>query len=63
MNIDALLTSKDPDELRSLALKLLVELEQRNQAQAGYIRQLEEALKNVRHWRFGRKSEVLRWTL
>ena len=35
-----------------------MELEQRNQAQAGYIRQLEEALKNARHWRFGRKSEA-----
>lgn len=48
MNIDALLTSKDPDELRSLALKLLADLEQqtqRNQSQTCYIPQLEEALK------------------
>ncbi|WP_404273314.1 IS66 family transposase [Yersinia similis] len=61
MNIDALLTSKDPDELRTLALKLLADLEQqtqRNQTQAGYIQQLEEALKNARQWRFGRKSEA-----
>lgn len=61
MNIDALLTSKDPDELRSLALKLLADLEQqtqRNQTQAGYIQQLEDALKNARQWRFGRKSEA-----
>lgn len=60
MDIDSLLTSKNPDELRSLALKLLADLErqtQRNQTQAGYIQQLEEALKNARHWRFGRKSE------
>ncbi|WP_155408990.1 IS66 family transposase, partial [Yersinia similis] len=31
---------------------------QRNQTQAGYIQQLEEALKNARQWRFGRKSEA-----
>lgn len=61
MDIDALLTSQNPDDLRSLALKLLADLErqtQRNQTQAGYIQQLEEALKNARHWRFGRKSEA-----
>ncbi|WP_315709104.1 IS66 family transposase [Brenneria uluponensis] len=61
MNIDALLTSKDPDELRALALKLLADLEQqtqRNQTQTCYIQQLEEALKNARQWRFGRKSEA-----
>ncbi|MEH0835491.1 IS66 family transposase zinc-finger binding domain-containing protein, partial [Pectobacterium cacticida] len=61
MDIDSLLTSQNPDELRSLALKLLADLErqtQRNHSQAGYIQQLEEALKNVRHWRFGRKSEA-----
>ncbi|WP_411569966.1 IS66 family transposase zinc-finger binding domain-containing protein, partial [Pectobacterium cacticida] len=61
MDIDSLLTSQNPDELRSLALKLLADLErqtQQNQTQAGYIQQLEEALKNARHWRFGRKSEA-----
>ena len=61
MDIDALLASQNPDDLRSLALKLLVDLEQqtqRNQTQAGYIQQLEEALRNARHWRFGRKSEA-----
>ncbi|WP_156292520.1 hypothetical protein [Serratia oryzae] len=45
MNIDALLTSKDPDKLRALALKLLADLEQqtqRNQSQTCYIQQLEE---------------------
>ncbi|MEX2942183.1 hypothetical protein [Serratia fonticola] len=44
MNIDALLASQDPEELRTLALKLLADLEQqtqRNQTQAGYIQQLE----------------------
>lgn len=30
MDIDLLLASLDPDELRSLALKLLADLEQRN---------------------------------
>lgn len=61
MNIDALLTSKDPDELRTLALKLLADLEQqtqRNQSQTCYTQQLGEALKNARQWRFGRKSEA-----
>ncbi|WP_213993083.1 hypothetical protein [Sodalis sp. dw_96] len=89
MDIDSLLTSQDPDDLRSLALKLLADLEQKtsaleqqtqknraqeavastlrsdleqqtqkNQALAQYIQQLEEALKNARRWRFGRKSEA-----
>jgi len=110
MDIDSLLTSQDPDDLRSLALKLLAELEQKtsaleqqtkrnqvqeevastlrsdleqqtlknraqedaastlrsaleqqtqkNQALSQYIKQLEEALKNARRWRFGRKSEA-----
>jgi len=100
MDIDSLLTSQNPDELRSLALKLLADLEQqtqknqlssarlqsaleqqtqknqaqddiastlraeleqqthKNQALTQYIQQLEEALKNARHWRFGRKSEA-----
>ena len=43
------------------ALKLLADLEQqtqRNQSQTCYIQQLEEALKNARQWRFGRKSEA-----
>ena len=107
MDIDSLLTSQDPDDLRSLALKLLAELEQKtsaleqqtkrnqvqeevastlrsdleqqtlknraqedaastlrsaleqqtqkNQALSQYIKQLEEALKNARRWRFGRR--------
>jgi len=75
MDIDALLASQNPNDLRSLALKLLADLEQqtqKNQAQADnavklqstlerqtqYIQQLEEALKNARQWRFGRKSEA-----
>ncbi|MEE3663733.1 MULTISPECIES: hypothetical protein [Pectobacteriaceae] len=61
MDIDTLLASPPPDELRSLALKLLAGLEQktqRNQEQADYIQQLEEALKNARQWLFGRKSEA-----
>ncbi|WP_413724869.1 IS66 family transposase zinc-finger binding domain-containing protein [Sodalis sp. RH16] len=68
MDIDSLLTSQNPDDLRSLALKLLADLEQKtsaleqqtqkNQALAHYIQQLEEALKNARRWRFGRKSEA-----
>lgn len=82
MDIDALLTSQNPDDLRSLALKLLADLErqtqknqaqdevastlrtnleqqtQKNQALVHYIQQLEEALKNARRWRFGRKSEA-----
>ncbi|WP_213991517.1 IS66 family transposase [Sodalis sp. dw_96] len=61
MDIDSLLASQNPDDLRSLALKLLADLEQKtqkNQALAQYIQQLEEALKNARHWRFGRKSEA-----
>ncbi|MEA9393680.1 transposase, partial [Acerihabitans sp. TG2] len=68
MDIDALLASQNPDDLRSLALKLLADLEQKtsvleqqtqkNQTQAQYIQQLEEALKNARQWRFGRKSEA-----
>lgn len=75
MDIDALLASQNPDDLRSLALKLLADLDrqtQKNEAQANnaiklqvtlerqtqYIQQLEEALKNARHWRFGRKSEA-----
>ena len=42
-------------------MKLLADPEQqtqRNQSQTCYIRQLEEALKNARQWRFGRKSEA-----
>lgn len=54
MDIDSLLTSQNPDDLRSLALKLLADLERQTQ----YIQQQEEVLKNARQWRFGRKSEA-----
>lgn len=37
---------------------MLEQQTQKNQALAHYIQQLEEALKNARQWRFGRKSEA-----
>ncbi|RNL98661.1 transposase, partial [Dickeya undicola] len=59
---------QNPDELRALALKLLsenqvqqdatVKLRAELQQRTTYIQQLEEALKNARQWRFGRKSEA-----
>ncbi|MBQ0954560.1 hypothetical protein [Serratia symbiotica] len=61
MNIDVVLASQNPDELCALVLKLFVNQEpqtQRSQTLAGYIQQREEALKNARQWRFGRKSEA-----
>lgn len=61
MNIDVVLASQNPDELCALVLKLFVNQEpqtQRSQTLAGYIQQREEALKNARQWRFGRKGEA-----
>jgi transposase len=68
MDIDALLTSQNPDDLRALALKLLsdnqaqtaatLQLQSALERQKQYIQQLEEALTNARRWRFGHKSEA-----